>query len=127
MLDDFSGTGRVHVGFEAQFITGWLAIDLSSNLGSYPAAAGAYMAWTGEVEGRVFDCGDVNGDGVLDLCASSHLVLGPLTYPDAPESRRVAPTITWDADGSTLGLAADLDGDGVNEVYITTPNGPLAS
>jgi len=59
-------------------------------------------------------CGDLDGNGVDELCLTSGVVFGPVG--DSPE-----PTLTWSgSDAAALGIsAADLDADGVNELIIT--------
>ena len=61
-------------------------------------------------------CGDLDGNGVDELCLTSGVVFGPVG--DSPE-----PALTWSgSDTTSMGLAAaDLDTDGVNELLLTDP------
>ncbi len=58
-------------------------------------------------------CGDLDANGVDELCMTSGVVFGPVG--EAP-----APSLTWsESDPATMALdAADLDGDGVDELVI---------
>ncbi len=54
-------------------------------------------------------CGDLNDDGLEDLCSTFEVHLTPFDG---------TPDWTRPFDPNDYGLAADLDGDGVNELYI---------
>jgi hypothetical protein len=62
-------------------------------------------------QGRIPHCGDLNGDGLEDLCSTSEVHLTPFDG-----------TADWTRPGDFYeqGLAADMDGDGVNELYIAS-------
>ncbi len=61
-------------------------------------------------------CGDLDENGVDELCLTSGVVFGPVG--DSPE-----PTLTWSgSDTTSMDIAAaDLDADGINELLITDP------
>jgi hypothetical protein len=62
-------------------------------------------------------CGDLDHNGVDELCMSSGVVFGPVGH--VPE-----PTLTWsgaDAEGIRI-AAADSDGDGVSELLLADPS-----
>lgn len=123
MVGDVSGGEGVHVGSQLQLVTRLAAVNIPNHFGD-DVEPGAWNAfWTRTPEGRAFDCGDVDGDGSPDFCTSSHIVLHPMSLVDQSESREVLPSITWHADHKTVGVAADLNDDGLNEVYVTGPTG----
>jgi hypothetical protein len=61
--------------------------------------------------GLLMYCGDVSGDGLGDICGSGTIDFGPV---DGQTDRR----LDWQSGSPSRGFGADLDGDGINELYL---------
>lgn len=117
LVRDVTGSGRVHLGSSHRYDSILWAIDPAAHFGSFPASRGAPLGRYEHPEGRMVDCGDVNGDGVDDVCASSFIAYGPPQLPVAG-SFTIPFDVSWDASATASVVAADLDGDGRDEVYV---------
>jgi hypothetical protein len=61
--------------------------------------------------GPAAPCGDLDGNGVAELCVGNGIVFGPIVDGDGPD-------LTWSAESPRI-TGADLDGDGLPEVVVS--------
>jgi hypothetical protein len=67
--------------------------------------------------GRLFACGDLTGDGIADLCGTTGVDAGP---PDGVKETTFSPSLL-----AETSYGADLNGNGVNELYVKGPSNTL--